>query len=205
MAKLLSYIFSRQFLHDCAALFTVGAFLLAAYAVVYPAAVSDYLDEIARNTEIGNAALKQIQGSSEQTSENTSEIREDTSELVRAISQALLIQIGKENEGRCVTNCELWIGVLNITPYRFSDVQLTVFSTSGSVLSSYDIGWLFPEAGANYGLLARVPIGRVCVSYTDAATGIKLFDSRIAGDFSRDNELMFTGGDFGEARQGNGC
>lgn len=206
MAKFLVYIFSRQFLHDCAAFFTVGAFLLAGYAVVYPAAVSEYLDEIARNTEIGNAALQQIQGTSEQTSINTGEISENTGALARAIAEALLVQVSRDRSVSCLDGCEYYdISIGNITTFRFSEVELILLDDARGTIRKFELGSLYPEDWADYRLRTFNKINSICIKYKDIMSQKLLFDHRISSGFSSQNTLRFDGGSFGEVTDVSNC
>lgn len=192
-----------QFLANLAAL---GALFLAFHVYKNPTELAGFIQQVSEASRSVEAATKETAVHTADISQSTSDISDDTGELVAALSRAMLIEVKKVRSRDCISTCDILVYVQNITAFRFEDAQFLLFSEDGSLIESHRFGLIAQQSAYDHTFRSVKSLGAICFAYRDSATGIGLFDYRVAGEFSQlTGELQYPEGSSGMSKDGALC
>ena len=147
---------------------TLIALAIGLYAIVYPATVSDYLSEVAKNTSNSADSLSAIEGTSSEISDNTG-----------VLAKSLPYWIETLGVSNSLARSTFRIDLRNTSQFNFSDVSVSIVSEDGIVFPSANKFVIPPRES----VFSIVMVGNkkpkyYCLSAISSAHGKSFYEAR---------------------------
>lgn len=157
---------SVEFLANIATLLGLA---VAVYAFYNPATVSEYLADVAANTERSAESLAAIEGSSAATEQNTRVIADDIPYWIE------LSSISKFESGK------MYLGLTNNSRFEFADLRISLIDDAGNITLDKSSIFVAPREGISFNekpqTLHQKPT-IFCLSAVNGANDVRYFEER---------------------------